>query len=277
MAFGDVLMTTPVVRRLKAKGCEVYVQSSYAHLFENNPDVAGANVGPVDIKFDRVIDLDMAHEVRRKQHAAVAYMQAAFGDNGNGHDLSIFFDYGAPPDIGIDYQQAIMLHPNVSWRNRMLPPAWWNKVADIVASKGYKVVVTGTARDFNLNGHIDTRDKFGPRDQAAMIDAAASFGCGPSGLFILTGATRARAVTFLTINRAETCLPYRHGQLGWGYRVLPTSMPCIGCSERAAPTTFLGCERNDYACISTFAPNDFAEMLVAAAVERAGVEGWSLP
>lgn len=272
MAFGDVLMTTPVLRRLAREGHEVFVQTNYPNLFEDNHDVIGLyREGDT---YDKTIDLDMAHETRRDRHAAIAYMDAAFGDNGDGHDLSIYLPFGDPPDIGINLKSAILLHPNVSWRNRMLPPAWWRKVADTIAGYSYIPVVMGTMRDFGIPGYLDVRDRFNARDQAALIDAAAAFVCGPSGLFILAGATRARVVTFLTINRAETCLPYRRGELGWGYTAIPTKMPCIGCSERSSPVTFLGCARNDYACMESFSPEEFAKAAVSAAEVRAREEAW---
>lgn len=272
MAFGDVLMTTPVARRLHAEGYEVFVQSNYAHVFDGNPDVVGVHAD--GNQYDRVIDLDMAHERRRKYHAAVAYMEQAFGDKGDGHDLSVFMDYGDPPDIGVDWHHTIAIHPNVSWRNRMQPPSWWQRVVDVLRGQAYTVVALGTDLDFSIQGVLDTRGRFQAREQAAVIAAAAAFGCGPSGLFILAGATPARVVTFLTINRAETCLPYRHGELGWGYTAIPASVPCIGCSERSPPVTFLGCERNDYACMATLNPVTFGNALLEAALVRAEAEGW---
>ena len=102
MAFGDVLMTTPVARRLAAAGHEVYVASNYLNVFEGNPDVAGVHEEGRD--YGWVIDLDMAHEVRRDRHAAIAYMEAAFGDKGDGHDLGVSFAFGPPPDLGLPRQ-----------------------------------------------------------------------------------------------------------------------------------------------------------------------------
>lgn len=272
MAFGDVLMTTPILRRLVNEGYNVYTESMYQDVFEGQPGWAGSSEGVGD--FDRVVDLNMSHEQDRAIHPVHAYMKTAFGDNGAAHDLSVTMNF-----IPIEPKpRTIAIHPNTSWRNRMMPPAWWGQVVEIIKKAGYEVISLGTPRDFQVGNTIDTRGhNLGSAAQAAIIDSCAAFACGPSGLFILAGATRAEVVTFITINRPETCLPYRHGQLGWGYHTLTATVPCIGCSERCQAVTFVGCERGDYQCVSTLRPDEFAELTLVAAKERAKREGWSIP
>jgi len=267
-ALGDVLYVTPITARLRRKypDSTIIVHTNYPNVFEGNPDVNGTNIG---LTFDLIIDLDLAHATRRHLNAVDAYMEAAFGDHGEGEDKSIIFDY----PITVNPTNCIAIHPNKSWANRTMPNDWWDEVTiGLMLKTGYDIYTLGTNIDYCPEGTMDTRGKLTLKEQAAIISACQIFLCGASGLFILAAATDTPVVVPMTINTPETCLMWRHGEFGWGYFPILADVPCIGCNSFAPKgATFVGCEspfkdptKPDYACIGTIKPEAAIEQALKA-------------
>lgn len=249
-ALGDCLCVTPILKRLRKENPDAFIgiQTAYPAVFQGGLTLDGINV---EREWDRVIDLDMAHETRRNMQAIDAYCEAAFDDHGEAMDKSIVFTSGTTPSLGVTWSRTIAVHANSSWRNRTMPNEWWDEVCAALACHGYSVIALGTGIDHCPPGVRDTRDKLPLHQQAAAIGASRLFICGASGLFILAAATDTPVIVPLTINRPDTALPWRYGRQGGGFHPLVADVPCIGCSERAGPVTSLGCEIDTYECIGT--------------------------
>lgn len=271
-AFGDVLLTTPIMRRLRTENPNalIAVLTSYPGVFAANPDIdwAGASANPGH--YDRVIDLNGAYEKRlRRVHPVDAYMEETFGDCAG--DKTVVLARAEVPDLGIDWGRAIVIHPARSWRNRTLSVAFWTETARHIASAGYVPAVIGTAREPQIEGAKDARGGT-PQQQATMIQAACAFVGSDSGVLGgLLPATDTPAVGLLTISTGAVCAPYRHGELGWRFRTIAARVPCYGCGLRMSePTTEFGCERGDYACVEAFDAQEVAAAAIAmAALGRA--------
>lgn len=245
-ALGDVLCVTPILARLRKENPEAFlgVETAYPNVFQGNQTIDGINV---QREWDRIVDLNMAHETRRNMQAIDAYCEVAFGDRGADMDKSIIFSNNVLPPLN----ETISIHANKSWPNRTMPNEWWDEVCKGLGLLGFKIVALGTGIDYHPIGTVDTRDKLTLHQQGAVITASKLFICGASGLFILAAATDTPVVVPMTINRPETALPWRWGKQGGGFFPLVADVPCIGCSERAGPVTDLGCEVGTLACIPT--------------------------
>lgn len=180
-AFGDVIDTTPVVRRLREENpdAEIDVDTQYPHVFLNSPHRLGFRR---DIAYDRVIDLNMAFERNLRRVGIVeSYMEVAFGDRKGSTQLEMV--YGPPPQFGLDWSLAITMHPARSWPQRTLPAQFWVDLANILAERGWIVLCIGTKQDWGFKGHrvLDLRDRFDMQMQASVIGASRAFVCSESG------------------------------------------------------------------------------------------------
>jgi ADP-heptose:LPS heptosyltransferase len=301
-SFGDVLCTTPVIRRLRKElgpDATINVHTYYPYVFMGNPDVDLAsnandmhvqkNVSHImtggfrpeselDIsgRYDRFIDLNLAFEKRfRKIQAVDAYMEEVFGDLGNIEDKGVVLAQVPVPDLGLDLSNSIIIHPARSEKLRTLPVKFWIHLATELTRRGKFVVAVGTGQDYDLPPEcvdVDTRNKLTPQQQAALIQASAALIASESG--ILGGilpATKTPAVGLLTMSLPGTCGPYRGERFNWRFWPIMAKIDCVGCSLRYKEViTAHGClENRDYACVNTFDPIEVANVaLEAAATDR---------
>ena len=296
-SFGDVLCTTPVIRRLRRElgpDAVINVHSLYPYVFLGNPDVDLASNGvdmhvrngipfvlnvPVpprsaDLKlegnYDRIIDLNLAFEKRfRRMHSIDAYMEEAFGDRGDDADKGVVLASVPAPDLGLPLDGAIVVHPARSERCRTLPREFWQALVDELVLRGKLVVTVGTSQDYDLeNVHCDTKNRLNPQMQAALIQASACLVASESG--ILGGilpATSTPAVGLMTISLPGVGGPYRMGGYNKRFWPIMAKVDCVGCAARYDHViTAHGClEDRDYACVRTFDPVEVADVVVEAA------------
>jgi ADP-heptose:LPS heptosyltransferase len=270
-ALGDTLLSTAVAHRLRVENPDAIIDveticpTAYEGPTWKNPHVNSV-IHQTSGDYDRVCDLDMAHERNRNCHQVDAYMEAAFGDHQGPKE--IIFPIGEPPLLGVAWDRTITFHTNTSWRNRTIPAELWQQLAGKLVAAGYSIVLLGTSIDQTVHGRgiIDTRNMLNLHQQAAVIAASRAFVCGGSGLFMLSGATETPVVVFLTISKAEHCLPYRRGELGWNFTPLIPDVGCYGCNadERNYGSTSVGCLRSDFACLSKFSAESAFEATLEA-------------
>lgn len=267
-AWGDVLLITPIIRRLRLENpdANITVQTRHPDVligpYWSNPDI---NHVTTDARgqFDRTIDLDGVYERDRSVHQVDMCMEAAFGDRDG--DKTAFFPYLAANPVlpfnldTLDWSKVVCVHPNVSWQNRTIPLAIWQQLCSRLTGLGMQVVILGTHIDQAVSGPWihDTRGQLDACQQALAIHKARAYVGGCCGLLCLAAATETPLVTFLTILPEATGLFHRHGELGWNMQwTRPYQdghvLDCFGCSAEYRDATFIGCKRSDYLCLSTF-------------------------
>lgn len=264
-AMGDVVNTTPVVRRLAREGHNVYVQTHHPYIFSGNFDLANESNGVA--AFDREIDLTGAYEQRRGTHHIRAYMQEAFGDNGDGHDLTTFVAHDSRFSAAhYDISASVVVHPTRSWPNRTLPAVWWEELVIRLCDTGFPVVITGSAHDhlvqepraFNVRGRLSLAQ------QLSLIESARCFIGGESGLATAAGATESPIVNLYALTRGELWLPFRHGEMGWNFHSVTPDIECFGCASRQGAVEYFDCERGTRACLELFDPAHVVQVVTQA-------------
>jgi ADP-heptose:LPS heptosyltransferase len=281
-AMGDVVTITPVLARLRAENpdAQIDVATACTAVFEGpnwkNPHVSNVVAfGSSTQGYDRVIDLDGIHELDRGRHAIDMYMERAFGDLAGPNDCH-FPMSSAPPDLGVevDWNRIVVLHANRSWQNRTLPGAFWQGLADLIQAAGWTIVVIGTSIDQQVTGSkvINTINRLNLFQQAAAMHHARVAIVGPGGIEQLAWCTDVPIVAFLTIVTEEAAHPWRHGEVGWNWFPIRTTVECRGCEATHVNVTSIGCNRGDFACIDTFTAEEaFAEVIEAIENDRRAV------
>ena len=266
-ALGDVILTTPIIRRLRREYPDalIHIITAYPEVFRDSPYFNGPfkaidyTVPPIEI------DLDLSYEKQPHTHIVQAYMQEAFGDFGDPKDLQQELHYGFSFPGHAEYNRTkyVAIHAAVAgWKNRTLPRHLWHNVVAGVRRMGFKPVMVGAERD-RLPGTLaftGLLDKPLLQQTAVIADCAAFIG-SDSSLLHAAGATATPIVGVFTCARPETRLPFRHGVLGWRCVAVMPDIECIGClARRGPPVTSERCERGDNICVTSVT----AEAILAA-------------
>ena len=261
-ALGDVVLTTPVIRRLRRENpdAEIAVSTAYPAIFRDSPHRLIVN--PVTFDPDQVIDLNLAYERSPSMHIVEAYMIAAFGDIGEPVDRrQELFGIGNWRPFTTKMRTVAVHAARAGWRNRTLPWATWATVVRLLRERGFWPILVGTDRD-RIPG-VDCTSCMVPdiHVQARLIAGCVCFVGSDSGLLHVAGATNTPIVGVFTCARPEYRLPFRGDCLA----VVP-DLPCIGCLERQpVPATTEACERGDLACVGAVSADaiaDAVEMIV---------------
>jgi len=261
-ALGDVVMATPVVRRLRRENsyARIFVQTAYPDVFKDNPhvDMVLPDEGGERVPINRLVDLDLAYERRPDMHVVEAYMLEAFGDTGERSDRrqELFFDRSSMS--GIAGKGYVAVHAAVAgWRNRTLPRDTWKEVLHRLNVAGLSVILIGTERDA-IPGYLS----FLVPDihaQASLIQSCVCFVGSDSGLLHVAGATDTPIVGVFTSARPEYRLPFREDCAA----VVPPGLDCLGCLARQpVPSTTESCERGDLACVGAVRATDIVDAVL---------------
>lgn len=260
-ALGDVVLTTPIIRRLRREYPDAFIQieTAYSEVFKNNPHL---NVDP-DKETIRNINLNLAYERCPNMHIVETYMREAFGDAGDPAERQqeLFFPQRRLFKEG--KHRLVAVHAAVAgWKNRTLPRETWRAVVDGLYARGYRPILVGTPYDDIADCEVIRLHAADLLGQAQLIASCEAFIGSDSGLLHVAGATDTPIVGVFTCARPETRLPWRHGELGWRCAAVVPDLDCVGClARRAPPVTTEHCERGDRACVST---GDLAGPILAA-------------
>lgn len=267
-AFGDVILVTPIVARLRKQypDAQIWVETDYPDVFAGNRHVAGAGrscPGP----FDLVIDLNGAYERRLRRGPVVdAYMEEAFGDPGDGYEVTLA--RGTVPAWlnHLDWSKVITINPARSWPQRTLPLEWWRVFCAEMRSRSYSAVSVGTTQDWPMDGDaIDTRSRLSLAEQVAVIEASAAFVGSESGPLNMAQATSRPIIALMTMGDPEQIRVWRNGAADWGFYPIMADVPCVGCSkEITEPVTFFPCRLGTNECVRSFDVTKVADATCAA-------------
>lgn len=203
-AWGDVLLTTPIIKALKKKWpmAQIMVETPLGAVFNGNPDVTHVGHTILQTMDSIVVNLDGAYEMRPEVNIVDAYAQAS--------DLT-------------DYDRVTKLYPNGGdreWACRMIsgggwvavnpgPTGWagknwpmdrWQKVVERLQDMGKKVVLVGGKANPQFQSDRDMRGAtsiaqlsalLGQCEMLVSVDnfilhAGQASGCPVVGLFGVT-------------------------------------------------------------------------------------------
>ena len=268
-ALGDVVLTTPIIRRLRRENpdAEIGVQTAFTGVFQNSRHrITVTNQNPLpypwtpDGGLDRLIDLDLAYEKRPTMHIVQAYMQEAFGDSGEPDDLHQEMAFGKVEPWGGPRRVVAVHAAKAGWRNRTLPEATWLKVVKMLQDEGCFPILVGSMKDALPNARAASFHSGDIMQQAAMISRCRCFIGSDSGLLHVAGATNTPIVGVFTSVMPAYRLPWREGVHGFHCASVMPNLDCVGCTGRQpAPITVETCERGEIVCTGMVSAEEIVE------------------
>lgn len=264
-SLGDVLNTTPIVRRLREENPKaiIAVETLHQHAYLGNRDADLVQSNCEGGDFDQIIDLNMCFESNRRIHQVDANMLRAFGDT-NGDKTIILEEQPLKQEGRPLWEKIIVVHANRTWSQRTLSQIFWNEIIVALENSGFMVVLTGTAQDWPLSIGFDLKDKLTLAQQVWLIGKAACFLTCASGLVTVAGATETPVVSFVSMTPWQNFFPYRHGVIGWNMYSIRTPLDCYGCDVDEPPSEFYRCKFGTDACMTSFSVEQAVETVKAA-------------
>lgn len=265
-ALGDVLLTTPIVRRLHEEGWKVFVQTVCPEVFKNSPYVEKVipwNQAIVPQHFKKIVNLDLCYERTPKKHIIDAYSRKVFGDEGTPKMLGIypteedrkFAVRCLRPYTAQVFSPAqpllAVLHMATSWENRTWSTQNWMEVAKGLSQDNFWIVSVGENQDrfYASDNTIDlVGDNLSIQELYSIIDLASVFIGSDSGILHIAQTTSTPCIGIYTCAKAE----YRATT---AFPIVP-DLDCYGClHDEVPPVTYCGCRRGDFACLTDVTPN----------------------
>lgn len=264
-AFGDVLMATPVIRRLKAKypNADIWVSTVTQDAVIDNPYVSKIvhNVDQIKAVTNVIYDLDLAYENNPKMHTTDAYSRVVFGHNEDDKRIDLVsnqldfdnafrFIHGS---VNFERDKVVVLHMASSWPNRTWPKAYWSNVVKTLSTRGYKVLIVGRGGDLRADmiaGVVNLVDRLKIREVREVIKKSHIFIGMDSGLFHVAQSTETPTIGLFTVANPE----YRVSRMKNTYSLIP-NVPCKFClHDEKPPVTYVGCKISTMQCLTDITP-----------------------
>lgn len=249
-ALGDVILTTPIVKRLHQKGYAVDVCTLMLDVFYHSP-YARAYSGLMKAypKYDKVVELNHAYELNPKIHIIDAYSLVAFGDTKTEHKCELFFK---DPSLNLPILpkgEFIAVHMGIGWANRTFSEEFWTELA---LNLHLPLVFVGGRGDRHPKEdweEFDLVNLLSIHGLAHAIAKAKLFIGPDSGPLHIAQTTNTPCIGLYTCAKAE----YRmHGNM---HPIIP-DIDCYGClHDEPPPVCYVGCRRKDFKCLDLITPD----------------------
>lgn len=171
-AWGDVLLTTPIIRALKQRNpqSEIWVETKCCAIFRHNPHVAVTSPLVSPPKGAQVFDLNGTSENRISTHLLTAYAEAVGIDN---YDCRLDFPV-APEDRaranellnGLTDGVAVHIGPT-TWRGKNWPMDRWRV---LLAKIEAPIVLVGHGNDEQFPVAFDLRGRTTVHELGAVLE-----------------------------------------------------------------------------------------------------------
>lgn len=179
-AFGDVLLTTPIIRALKEQYplSPIWVETSCPQIFTHNPRVANLQTR-IPTAFDhRVFNLNGSYEAVNNRHIVLSYAEKcglkAIDDRTELYIPEIAHHRAAR--VMPDGAKWVAMHCGPStWRSKEWPVERFSAVAAFLQSEGFKVVLVGTPGGKYVQHDLDERGKTTIQEMGALLKRAQLF------------------------------------------------------------------------------------------------------
>lgn len=277
-ALGDVLMATPIIRKLyndRNKKCYIdfSINPEYESLVKNNPAIQTVITRPYENinlhDYDLVLNLNLVYEKNPRLHPIDAYANYVFGTELSDKKTELFTKELDKEKANkfketINNEYIIFHLRNVYGASRNLPLKFWHELLDNLLKKtGESVVFVGSKQDNCFYGHhrlIDARDQFSLLELKEVIARAKVFVGTDSGPMHIAATTDVGIVSFFTSVKSQYRRPFRSKD---NFVALESGIDCYGCQANfSPPVTAIYCLRNDYECVNRFDPLTAAEKIV---------------
>jgi ADP-heptose:LPS heptosyltransferase len=281
-ALGDVLLTTPIIKKLFKKYdelCSITVATRYPDIFKNNPYIRNVisihDLRRLEEAYDFILDLDSCYEKNRGLHITHAYDFYTFGadarkDNLQPEIFSTSEDKKIVETFVNNIGPYIVCHnrvdPTQPYRN-VPPQKWAELIHDLRAKTGMKIIQIGN-KDMDVvvgdakEGLIDARDQFSLQQAKELIAHATLFLGTDAGPLHIAATTKTPIVSFFSIAHHNLRMPLRDSS--HYFKPITPQIDCYGCQSNFSAIDPWYCKRGDYACTSSFDINLALEACLSA-------------
>lgn len=268
-AVGDVIMTTPIIRKLWKDhngDCRInyHTHHYYSHVLKNNPYLnAIVERRPTEEEIkncDLYIDLDLAYEKQPHIHAINALALHVFGHDDFDKTVDLFT---VPKDKLIAEKFSRLVSKNYivvhgrQWTgpNRNIPFEFWETCIEyIAANSDVDILFIGLYNDVFVNTmrSIDIRNRYSIQELKEIIANSKCYLGTDSGPAHVASSTDVPMVILYTNVKADYRYPLRANSKFQG---IASDIECYGCQANyPAPFTFWACARGDLDCVNRFDP-----------------------
>jgi ADP-heptose:LPS heptosyltransferase len=249
MALGDVILTTPIVRAIKASNplSDIHVQTDFPDVFANNPNVTRAAKSIPTMPNELVVDLNGAYEDAPMRHVLEAY-EAKTREQVTGLGEVEWRTELFPSRKDHQWAQAMiakaedrpvcLIHGDAHhWGGKSVRRELWDDAASRLRKEGWKVFVVGTTTNEPAFGNdLDLRGQTDVLKLAALCAHAKLFMGGDSGPSHVAASMQCPSVVLYGVTRSRYLAPQ-------GYKLAavesPESIPSSGLRHRRAGITHL--------------------------------------
>lgn len=277
-ASGDVLMTSPIVRRLYQDHngeCDIdfSVWHECAPFIEKNQYIRTVHKTKPDSNmialYDRYIDLDLVYEKNPFVHAVDAYAMHVFGHTDLDRSLELHTS-AEDQAVGQQFKEIfgnndyVVLHQRRwAWPSRNINPDMWARVVErILKETSAFVVQIGQPHEPCFTGDrlIDARGHFSIPELKEVISHGKLFMGVDSAPGHLASTTDIDMILLYTSVKEEYRRPLR--SKGRFVPVVP-DIDCYGChAKNPAPCTTFICHRGDVDCVNRFDADAIAQQAI---------------
>ena len=263
-ALGDVLMITPVLKRLRQiyPDAKIIVSTDCQNVLKNSPYID--QIERCEKKFlkkiDRLIDLNFAYEKRAHLHVVEAYFQEAFDEKPMDYTLELNVtekdSFLLAKKIGVLRRPFLVMHQAKSWDNRTWPKSYWDHLTKRCIAGGYDIAIIGQGEDFFYEGEgaFDFRKKLTLQEIKILIEKSEGFISIDSGLFHIAQTTQTPVFGIFTIADPALRITRKENT----YPFIP-ALSCRFCLHKErAPVTFFKCPLQTNGCVKDILPDSIA-------------------
>ena len=276
MALGDVILITPIIKKIKEilPKSSVSVSTDIHDVLKNNPyvDFILPTNTPL-LGYDKVYNLDLVYERNPSEHIITSYAKFVFGEDIEEKSTQIYplqsdedIIEKQLKDFGIFNNNFIVFHMGVTARNRTWAKENWSKLIQNLTHTGCPIIIIGKNSDFFISGLnvFNLINKLSVQQVHCLIKRSKCFVGNDSGMLHVAGTTETPIVGIFTSAMGEYRMPYRQGVFCHNAKIVKPDLDCYGCLEKEIPPVeCCGCRRGDYACVLNITPENVYNAIVS--------------
>jgi len=262
-AMGDVLLTTPIVHKIKQdnKSANIIFMTNSLEVYKNNPDVYEI-IKPTKNISGEFINLDLVYENNPKMYIVDAYAKHVFGDSNIDKTLRFYTTKDDKSKVNRlindnNITNFIVIHMTTSWENRTMSLDNWKIIINKLLNKGYKIVIVGHGSDldYSYKNVYSFKGRLSIHEIKELIELSDGFIGMDSGLLHIATTTNTKTIGIFTCAKSEYRIPKKDN-------IIPihTNLDCYGClHEQNPPVTFVKCKYGHNKCVETINYNEIVD------------------